>query len=47
MQCSKILASVKEKGVKESWQLLKEKILSANSSNKEESLGSAVEDQCS
>lgn len=37
MQCSKNLASVKEKGVKESWQLLKETILSANSSNKEES----------
>lgn len=37
MQRSKNLASVKEKGVKESWQLLKGMILSANSSNKEES----------
>lgn len=47
MQCSKVLASVKEKGAKESWQLLKEKILSANSSNKEKSWGSAVKDQSS
>lgn len=34
---ARFLASVEEKGVKESWQLLKEKILSANCSCMEES----------